>query len=737
MRRSRLENKELLAVLAQLWKSKDEGDVSARNELIERHRYLVENTQRRMIPHVPSKIDVEDILSEGLIGLVRAVETFDPRRKVKFTTYAMSLIRGAILEYLRREDWAPRSMRTKEKLLRGAEDELRKRGQEPTDAAMAEYLKLDLDAFAKLKAKAVEQTVNSVNDETGDADNADPLTLLDRIPGDLPVAEDLACAHEAARILHRCIRCLPPNERKVLVLRFFGGLSLKQAANQVIKKGEQGELTFGVSESRAQQLQRQALMRIKGSYLTPEELNALGACNLESLRSALSAMIQQEGSSMARNGSDAARLWQDLDRAQDAKSYKAAQDALMGNFRYLVVVERGKALKDSGRGEDTDGTLTLQGEIALGQAITNAEAAQRNQFVPWARDQVRAAIDGGVDLLRQQAAGEPKPLEKPTDPEQSSESTVDDCPPDEATIGTQPEKKQRLHSGIPVPPLTLTEFRLGMLMFFRQAQSNASGAHVAIHSRELPNDELIARILPHAIDRAKAAVTLENYRVIIRVDDGVYRVNPSVDFLTCRRPETDPRAKATLMPSVFRRLQVEFDSITPVRELARQLVDRPDLFVTEDQWHEMAAQAAAKRPLKPVTQRPAPVLRPAAPPSVASVSLPPSGGNGKSPTDVSKKGDPKVATELAPLVTRAAPPPVSSNGNGQTRSSVLSIPELHEGMGVDELIVHHESQALEVEQAIAELTQRQEEVNARLDSLRRLKELVGQPLPVPPSLLAP
>src|SRR5436190_14497795 len=134
--------------LAAAWvQFKEHGSAAARNFIIEHYRYLISKTRQRIIPTVPIKIAPEDLEQEGLIALVKAVDQFDPERKVKFESYAISMVRGAMLEYLRKEDWVPRSVRTKQKMLHRAEEALTlQRGENITDEDRAAYLELDIDS---------------------------------------------------------------------------------------------------------------------------------------------------------------------------------------------------------------------------------------------------------------------------------------------------------------------------------------------------------------------------------------------------------------------------------------------------------------------------------------------------------------------------------------------------------------------------------------------------------------
>src|SRR5882724_64005 len=103
--------------LADAWrKYKQGGDVKARAAIINQFSYLVKITAGRVVSNIPPSLEREDLVSAGAVGLIKAVDQFDFSRQVKFETYAIALIRGAILEMLREEDWVPRSVRERVKL---------------------------------------------------------------------------------------------------------------------------------------------------------------------------------------------------------------------------------------------------------------------------------------------------------------------------------------------------------------------------------------------------------------------------------------------------------------------------------------------------------------------------------------------------------------------------------------------------------------------------------------------
>src|SRR5258705_12042559 len=103
--------------LADAWiRYKQSGDAKARAEIINQYAYLVKITAGRVVSNLPPSLEREDLVSAGVVGLIKAVDQFDTNRQVKFETYAIALIRGAILEKLREGDWVPRSVREPAKI---------------------------------------------------------------------------------------------------------------------------------------------------------------------------------------------------------------------------------------------------------------------------------------------------------------------------------------------------------------------------------------------------------------------------------------------------------------------------------------------------------------------------------------------------------------------------------------------------------------------------------------------
>src|SRR2546427_11646913 len=142
--------------LANAWqKYKGAGDAAARAAIINQYSYLVKITASRVCSSLPPSLERDDLVSAGVVGLIKAVDQFDTNRQVKFETYAIALIRGAILEMLREEDWVPRSVRERVKLLERTYQALDiKLRRPPTEAEVAEALGMQVDDLQKLLVEA-------------------------------------------------------------------------------------------------------------------------------------------------------------------------------------------------------------------------------------------------------------------------------------------------------------------------------------------------------------------------------------------------------------------------------------------------------------------------------------------------------------------------------------------------------------------------------------------------------
>ncbi len=239
-------------------------DPEARNHLINHYSYLVKITAGRLVTSIPGGMDREDLVGAGVIGLIKSVDQFDPTRDVKFETYAIALIRGAILEMLRDEDWVPRSIREKLKALDRAflslESSFRRT---PTERELAEHMGISEIEVSELLVRMGRTNVYSLDDIVTSGEGDDSIPFKDMIVDETASPMGETEGREIRRILSECIDRLPERERLVVALYYFEGLTFKEFGK-----------VLGVSESRVYQLHTQAMTRLRN---TMREQGAVGA----------------------------------------------------------------------------------------------------------------------------------------------------------------------------------------------------------------------------------------------------------------------------------------------------------------------------------------------------------------------------------------------------------------------------------------------------------------------------
>ncbi|MDE3086871.1 MAG: RNA polymerase sigma factor WhiG [Acidobacteriota bacterium] len=240
---------------ARLWADyKRNADRQIRDQLIVLYSPLVKYVAARVAVGLPQHVDGADLVSYGIIGLIDAIDRFEPDRKVKFETYAIPRIKGAIIDELRAIDWVPRSVRSKARAVEQAYATLEGTLlRTPTDAEVATELGIsekelqDILRQISFVGVAALDEVLSVGGERGDR-----ATLGDTVPdaGEGPVAvfED----KESKEILTQAIKQLGDRERTVLSLYYYEGLTL----------AEIGEI-LGVTESRVCQIHTKAVLQLR------------------------------------------------------------------------------------------------------------------------------------------------------------------------------------------------------------------------------------------------------------------------------------------------------------------------------------------------------------------------------------------------------------------------------------------------------------------------------------------
>jgi RNA polymerase sigma factor FliA len=204
---------------------------------------------------LPAHVEEADLISYGLIGLINAVERFDLEREIKFETYAITRIKGAIIDELRALDWVPRSVRARAREIERAHAKLEHRlHRTPTDEEMARELRMHVDEFQEALLKISNSAVVALDELWAVSDaSGDKVSLLDTLEDpDAPDPQQLLDKSELKDRLAEAIAALPEREKLVIGLYYYENLTLREI----------GEV-LGVTESRISQLHTKAVLRLK------------------------------------------------------------------------------------------------------------------------------------------------------------------------------------------------------------------------------------------------------------------------------------------------------------------------------------------------------------------------------------------------------------------------------------------------------------------------------------------
>jgi len=229
-------------------------DPQIRDAFIRQYAPLVKYVAGKVAAGMPNTVEFDDLVGFGVFGLLDAIEKFDPDKNVKFQTYAITRIRGAIFDELRSIDWVPRSVRQKTKEIEEAVVSLEsKLGRPASDTEIAGALGLSEDELLKTMLKISGTSVLSLNDVWYSGDDSDKISIGESIESPSSLNPDASVERdEVKRVIVQAISELPEKEKKVLVLYYYEDLTLKEIG-QVLE----------VTESRVSQLHTKAILRLR------------------------------------------------------------------------------------------------------------------------------------------------------------------------------------------------------------------------------------------------------------------------------------------------------------------------------------------------------------------------------------------------------------------------------------------------------------------------------------------
>ena len=258
------ERAEIESAIAVLWRDyKATGEERLRERLILHYSPLVKYVAGRVGVGLPSNIEQADLVSYGIFGLIDAIQKFDIERAIKFETYAISRIKGAIIDELRSIDWIPRSVRFKAREVEKAYAALEaKLHRTPTEAEVAGELGIGLDDLHTIFSQVSFVNVVALDELlTAGGEKGDKLSLVDTLED--TKAEDPVQAFESEEmkyLLAKAINTLPEREKVVVTLYYYEGLTLAEIGQ-----------VLGVTESRICQMHTKAVLQLRGKLADQDD----------------------------------------------------------------------------------------------------------------------------------------------------------------------------------------------------------------------------------------------------------------------------------------------------------------------------------------------------------------------------------------------------------------------------------------------------------------------------------
>ena len=242
--------------VTELWRTfRRTGDQALRDRLILMYAPIVKYVAGRLGSGLPAHVDEGDLVSYGLLGLISAIERYDPDRDVKFETYAIARIKGSILDELRALDWVPRSVRSRARQIERAMAELEaKLGHAPSDEELAKKLGISVEELEDSLTDISRSSIAALDELwTISGSGGDQVALIDTIEDTQgPEPQSAFAQTELREMVADAITSLPEREKLVITLYYYEDLTLREI----------GEV-LGVTESRVSQLHTKAILRLK------------------------------------------------------------------------------------------------------------------------------------------------------------------------------------------------------------------------------------------------------------------------------------------------------------------------------------------------------------------------------------------------------------------------------------------------------------------------------------------
>ena len=229
-------------------------DQKLRDRLVLTYAPLVKYVAGRLGSGLPAHVDDDDLVSYGLLGLMNAIERFDPERDIKFETYAITRIKGSIIDELRAMDWVPRSVRSRARDIERAIADLESRlARAPNDEEIAGKLGISQDEFDESLVDISRTSIAALDELWTVSAGGDQIALIDTIEDTQgPNPQRALAESELRESVGDAISRLPEREKLVITLYYYEELTLREI----------GEV-LGVTESRVSQLHTKAILRLR------------------------------------------------------------------------------------------------------------------------------------------------------------------------------------------------------------------------------------------------------------------------------------------------------------------------------------------------------------------------------------------------------------------------------------------------------------------------------------------